>query len=63
VALVGELARLPYNQRAVLVLRYFEDLPDAQIADILNCAEATVRSHARRGLATLRVTVVEESDA
>jgi RNA polymerase sigma-70 factor (sigma-E family) len=63
VALVGELARLPYNQRAVLVLRYFEDLPDAQIADILNCAEATVRSHARRGLAALRVTVVEESDA
>jgi RNA polymerase sigma-70 factor (sigma-E family) len=63
-ALVGELARLPYNQRAVLVLRYFEDLPDAQIASILACAESTVRSHARRGLATLRVSLVEEeSDA
>lgn len=62
-ALVGELARLPYGQRAVLVLRYFEDLPDAQIASILGCAEATVRSHARRGLTTLRVSMREESDA
>jgi RNA polymerase sigma-70 factor (sigma-E family) len=59
-ALVGELARLPYNQRAVLVLRYFEDLPDAQIAAILGCAEATVRSHARRGLTSLRVSFSEE---
>ncbi len=59
-ALVGELARLPYAQRAVLVLRYFEDLPDAQIASILDCAESTVRSHARRGLATLRVSLAEE---
>ena len=56
----GELARLPYAQRAVLVLRYFEDLPDAQIASILDCAESTVRSHARRGLATLRVSFAEE---
>jgi RNA polymerase sigma-70 factor (sigma-E family) len=60
--LVGELARLPYNQRAVLVLRYFEDLPDAQIAEILGCAEATVRSHARRGLTSLRVSFSEEEE-
>ena len=58
--LVSQLARLPYNQRAVLVLRYFEDLPDAQIAAILGCAESTVRSHARRGLTTLRITLAEE---
>jgi RNA polymerase sigma-70 factor (sigma-E family) len=58
--LVGELQRLPYNQRAVLVLRYFEDLPDAQIGVILECAESTVRSHARRGLTALRITIAEE---
>ena len=63
-ALVAELSRLPYKQRAVLVLRYFEDLPDRQIAVILDCAEATVRSHARRGLAALRISFAEEaSDA
>jgi RNA polymerase sigma-70 factor (sigma-E family) len=63
-ALVAELSRLPYAQRAVLVLRYFEDLPDAQIAAILGCAESTVRSHARRGLAALRINLAkEDSDA
>lgn len=62
--LVAELARLPRSQRVVLVLRYFEDLPDAQIAAVLGCAESTVRSHARRGLAALRIQLVEEeSDA
>jgi len=48
------LATLPANQRAVLVLRFYEDLPDADIAELLGCPEATVRSHARRGLAALR---------
>lgn len=49
-----ELAGLPRQQRAVLVLRYYEDLPDAQIADLIGCAPATVRAHAARALATLR---------
>jgi RNA polymerase sigma-70 factor (sigma-E family) len=48
------LARLPRRQRAVLVLRYYEDLSDAEIAAILRCAPATVRSQAARALATLR---------
>jgi RNA polymerase sigma factor (sigma-70 family) len=48
------LASLPRQQRAVLVLRYYEDLPDDQIADLLGCSRATVRSHASQGLATLR---------
>jgi RNA polymerase sigma-70 factor (sigma-E family) len=48
------LGRLPRRQRAVLVLRYYEDLPDAEIATILHCAPATVRSQAARALATLR---------
>lgn len=49
------LAGLPSPYRAVLVLRYYEDLDDASIADILGCARATVRSTARRALAQLRV--------
>lgn len=48
------LARLSPVQRAVLVLRYHQDRPDAEIAELLGCREATVRSHARRALATLR---------
>jgi len=48
------LGRLPCRQRAVLVLRYYEDLADAEIATILGCAPATVRSQADRALATLR---------
>ncbi len=54
-ALLAEVAKLPPKQRAVLVLRYFEDLPDAEIAAILGCAQTTVRGYAFRGLATLRV--------
>jgi RNA polymerase sigma-70 factor (sigma-E family) len=45
---------LPPKQRAVLVLRYYEDLGDAAIAEILSCSAVTVRTHAMRGLATLR---------
>lgn len=53
------LARLPRRQRATLVLRYYEDLPDAEIADILGCAVGTVRSSISRALATLRTEYVE----
>ncbi|ROO50758.1 RNA polymerase sigma-70 factor (sigma-E family) [Micromonospora sp. Llam0] len=45
---------LPERQRAVLVLRYYEDLDDASIAEILDCSAATVRTHAMRALAKLR---------
>ncbi len=48
------LSRLPRQQRAVLALRYYEDLPDAEIADVLGIREGTVRSHAFRALAALR---------
>ncbi|GAB3196591.1 SigE family RNA polymerase sigma factor [Nocardioides hungaricus] len=54
------LATLRPRQRAVLVLRYYEDLPDAEIAGLLGCAETTVRSHAFRGLAALRARLAEE---
>jgi RNA polymerase sigma-70 factor (sigma-E family) len=51
------LARLPPRQRAVLVLRYYEDLPDTEIAAILGCRTGTVRSQAARALATLRAAL------
>ena len=44
----------PVRQRAAIVFRYYEDLPEAQIADILGCRPATVRSLVSRGLETLR---------
>jgi RNA polymerase sigma-70 factor (sigma-E family) len=54
-ALLTELARLPRRQQAVLVLRYYEGLSDAEIADVLGCRPGTVRGYASRALATLRV--------
>lgn len=54
-ALAGDIARLPRRQRAVIILRYYEDLPDDEIADWLGCAPSTVRVHAMRALRTLRV--------
>ena len=52
--LLRVLAGLPTRQRAVLVLRYWEELSDAEIAEALNCAVGTVRSQASRALARLR---------
>ncbi len=52
--LVRALAALAPKQRAVLVMRYWEDVPDAEIAATLNCSAATVRSQASRALARLR---------
>ncbi|MEU8079936.1 SigE family RNA polymerase sigma factor [Catellatospora citrea] len=48
------LATLPRSQRTVLVLRFFEDLDDRQIAELTGRSPATVRVHAHRGLAQLR---------
>jgi RNA polymerase sigma factor (sigma-70 family) len=48
------VATLPPRQRAVLALRYYEDLDDGAIGEILGCSPVTVRTHAMRALATLR---------
>lgn len=52
--LLRGLAALAARQRAVLVLRYFEDLTEAQIAEALGCSVGTVKSQAARALARLR---------
>ncbi|HET6562628.1 MAG TPA: SigE family RNA polymerase sigma factor [Marmoricola sp.] len=46
--------RLPRKQRAAVVLRFYEDLDDAEIAAVLDCSESTVRSQIHRALAALR---------
>jgi RNA polymerase sigma factor (sigma-70 family) len=66
-AVWAALGRLSARQRAVLVLRYYESLQDGEIAALLGCRAATVRSLASRGLAAMRqhavLTGVTERDA
>lgn len=60
-ALLAALRVLPPRQRAVVVLRYWADLTDAQTAAALDCSPATVRSQLARALARLR-TILGEGD-
>jgi RNA polymerase sigma-70 factor (sigma-E family) len=52
--LVAALASLPARQRAVIVLRYWQDLPETEVAAVLGCSIGTVKSTASRGLSRLR---------
>jgi RNA polymerase sigma factor (sigma-70 family) len=51
------LGTLPRQQRAVLVLRFYEDLTEAEIARVLGCAVGTVKSNGARALAKLRAAL------
>lgn len=53
-ALVRLLTRLPPRQRSVIVLRYWEQLSEAEAAELLGCSVGSVKSAAARGLARLR---------
>ncbi|CAM4005954.1 SigE family RNA polymerase sigma factor [Kibdelosporangium persicum] len=53
------MAALPPRQRAAVVLRYWDDLPIAAVADLLGCSEGTVKSQCAKGLAALREMVTD----
>ena len=59
-AVLAALAKMAPRQRAVLVLRYWEDLSVDQAAEVLGCAAGTVKSQAARGLQTLRVLLSDD---
>jgi RNA polymerase sigma factor (sigma-70 family) len=58
------LSRLTRHQRAVLVLRYYDDLPDSAIAEALDCSVVSVRVTAHRAMAAMRSmsTPLEDSE-
>jgi RNA polymerase sigma-70 factor (sigma-E family) len=52
--LVRALRQLSTRQRAVIVLRFYDDLTEAQVAEVLGCSVGSVKTHAHRGLERLR---------
>jgi len=56
------LSQLRPDERACVVLRYYDDLPLAEIAEVLDLPLGTVKSHIHRALATLRTLLTEEDD-
>ncbi|MBB6170866.1 RNA polymerase sigma-70 factor (sigma-E family) [Nocardiopsis mwathae] len=59
-AVIEALRRLPTRQREAIVLRYYGDLSEAQIADAMGISRGAVKSHTARGIAALR-TVLEQT--
>lgn len=60
---LSALRELPPRQRAAVVLRYLDDLSEADTARLLGCSVGTVKSHASRGLARLRVLLRGTGDS
>ena len=61
-SLRAALAALPSRQRAVLVLRFGEDLSERQAAEMLGCSVGTVKSQTSKALARLRIMLRTESE-
>lgn len=61
--LLAALRRLPARQRAVVVLRYHDDLSEADVAHTLGMAPGSVKSHASRGLAQLRTLLDQQEES
>jgi RNA polymerase sigma-70 factor (sigma-E family) len=60
-AVQAALAGLPRRQRAVVVLRYFDDLTEPQAARVLGCSVGTVKSQTAKALAKLRTSILAEA--
>jgi RNA polymerase sigma factor (sigma-70 family) len=60
-AVIAALHKLPARQREVLVLRYYADLSEAQIASALGISRGTVKSHAARAMTALREVLEREA--
>ncbi len=60
-AVMAALDRLPQRQREVLVLRYYTDLAEHDIAETLGISSGAVKSHASRGIRTLRSTLEDQT--
>ncbi|GGB30602.1 DNA-directed RNA polymerase sigma-70 factor [Flexivirga endophytica] len=58
--LLAALKKLPNRERQVVVLRYYVDLPEREVAEMLNVSLGSVKSSASRGLATLRASMSEK---
>ncbi|MGB5760733.1 MAG: SigE family RNA polymerase sigma factor [Acidimicrobiales bacterium] len=61
--MLAALRRLPAKQASVLILRYYLDLSEAEIAETLGIARGSVKSHAHRGLAKLHVILERDAES
>ena len=55
------LAKLPARQRTALVLRFFADLSEAEVADLMGCSAGTVKTHTHRGLQAMRRLIPQDT--
>jgi RNA polymerase sigma-70 factor (sigma-E family) len=60
-AVIAALRELPERQREAIVLRYYADLSEAEIAATMNISRGAVKSHTSRGMAALRVTLEQDN--
>jgi len=61
-AVIAALLRVPPRQRAAIVLRYYQDLTEAQTAEVLGCSVGAVKSQVSAGLSRLRETLGDRFD-